>query len=74
MAKFRVHMTNVVSTSIEVEADDAEDAIEKAYDSNDMPGSIGIGAFGSTSVDDSDWEASAVTDEFGDEVWSRGDE
>jgi hypothetical protein len=70
---FTVHLINTVSTAVEVEVDNYEAAIEAAYDSEDMPGSITIGAFGRASVDDGEWMPDAVTDEGGDEVWRERD-
>jgi hypothetical protein len=69
MAKYRVHMINTVSTSVEVEAENPEAAIEAAYGSEKMPGGMTYGAFGSNSVDDGEWEPAAVTDENHTEVW-----
>lgn len=73
MMKYSVHMTMEVSSVVEVEADSPDEAVEKAYDSDDMPGGITIGAFGSASVDESgEWEPQAVTDENYKTVWVAG--
>jgi len=67
---YNVHLIETVSTTVTVDADSPEAAIDLAYESNDMPGSMGYGAFGSASVDEAgEWEAAAVTNENGDEVW-----
>lgn len=72
MGTYSVHLINTVSTTVTVEAETYDEAIDAAFDSNDMPGSITIGAFGQATVDDGEWEAVAVTDEeSGDEVWSE---
>ena len=72
MPVYTVYFVNTVSTSITVEADDDQDAIDKAYQSPKMPGSIGINAYGATSVDDGQWEPNSVSDENGVEVWTDG--
>ena len=72
MTTYTVHLISTVSTSIDVEADDPEAAIDAALESRDMPGSITYGAFGNgVSVDHSgDWNAVEVSE--GDEVvWSE---
>lgn len=69
MPRYRVFVTNVVSTVVEVEAGSPDEAVEFAFDSPDMPGSITIGAFGQTSVDAGEWEPKIVMDEAGTEVW-----
>lgn len=67
--KFNVHLVLTVSTSVEVEADSVEEALEKVYDSPDMPGSITYGAFGSASVDEAgEWEPVSV---YNADDWSR---
>lgn len=68
--RYRVYMVNTVSTSVEVEAESWEEAIDEAYNSDDMPGSITVGAFGCASVDDGDWMPHSVTDTAGETVWS----
>jgi hypothetical protein len=70
MPKYTVYMTNTVSTAIDVEADDPEAAIDAAYESDDMPGGITVGAFGSQSVDDGDWQPDSVLDADHNQVWS----
>lgn len=70
MTRFTVHLIQTVSAAVEVEADDYEAAIEAAYQSDDMPGSITYGAFGSACVDGGDWEPASVEDENGVEVWN----
>lgn len=70
MPTYNVHLIETVSTTVTVDADSPEVAIELAYKSDDMPGSMVHGAFGSASVDEAgDWEAALVTNENGDEVW-----
>jgi hypothetical protein len=71
MPTYNVHMNQTVSTTVTVEADNPEHAIELAYKSDDMPGSMCYGAFGSASVDEAgDWEVAVVSDSSGNEVWS----
>lgn len=71
MAQYTVHFSTTVSTAVTIEADDPQAAIEAAYDSPDMPGSMVHGAFGSASVDESgEWLAVVVTDDNGNEVWA----
>jgi len=67
--KYSVYVQNVVSSVVEVEADNPKAAIEAAFQSNDMPGSITVGAFGGVSVDEGDWEPYQVYDEAGATVW-----
>ncbi len=69
--KYRVYVQNVVSSVVEVDADDPEAAIAAAYQSDDMPGSITYGAFGAASVDESDWEPHRVYDEADEVVWTE---
>lgn len=70
MPRFTVHLIQTVSAAVEVEADDYEAAIEAAWQSPGMPGSITVGAFGmGNTVDGGEWDAWAVSDENGDEVW-----
>lgn len=75
MATFTVHLVSTVSVSLDVEADDPSDAMDKVYDHPDMPGSITYGAFsGNDNVDHSgDWEPESVTDTSGDTVWIADD-
>lgn len=73
MPKFTVHLINTVSASVTVEADSPEDAIDKAYESDDMPGGITVGAFGSNSVDDEEWMPSSVSDSNLKTVWPEND-
>ena len=51
MAKFHVFMTAVVSTTVEVEAEDREEAIEKAYEK----GTPGLMFLDHTYPDEGDW-------------------
>ncbi len=67
--KYTVYLKNTVSTAVNVEADSPDEAVDLAFDSNDMPGRITFGAFGEASVDDGEWEAFEVTDESGATVW-----
>jgi hypothetical protein len=73
MPTYVVSLINAVSAIVEVEADTPEEAIDLAYDSPDMPGSITINAFGSASVDDGDWEPHSVHDADGKTVWKADD-
>jgi hypothetical protein len=72
MPTFNVHIVQMVSTVIEVEADSAEEAAETYFNAPTMPGSITIGAFGAgVSVSEAgEWEAAAVFDEDDNEVWT----
>jgi hypothetical protein len=69
--KYSVYVQNTVSAVVDVEANDPEAAIAAAFQSSDMPGSIGQGAFGSVSVDDGEWEPFEVYDEAGAVVWAE---
>ena len=71
MPTFRVHITKVVSTAIDVEADSAEQAAADFESSPDMPGAMVYGAFGpGASVDEAgEWEAVSVRDQDNNEVW-----
>jgi hypothetical protein len=72
MPQYTVHMVSTISVAVTVEAEDKDAAIELAYDSPDMPGSMSHGAFGQASVDESgEWSPSAVTDERGFTVWEE---
>lgn len=67
MPNYRVQFNNTCSIILDVEADSVEDAIEKAQESEDMPGGITVGAFGCQSfdgpnVDDDEWNAAYVED------------
>lgn len=69
MAEFTVYLELRVSTSIVMEADSPEDAIEAAYASPDTPSSIGHGAFGQAPVDEAgEWEPLVVSNDRGEEV------
>jgi hypothetical protein len=71
MSRFTVSLINTVSAAVEVEADTYDDAIEKAFESDDMPGPITYGAFGQADVDEGDWQPYSVYDEAGRTVWSE---
>ena len=71
--KYWVHIINTVSTVVEVEAGSVEEALDAWYDSPECPGAITVGAFGPNSVDDGDWEPTAITDESGAQVWSESE-
>jgi hypothetical protein len=61
--RYSVHLTETISTTVEIEAATVEEALENVYNSPDMPGSITVGAFGQASVDESgDWEPVIVYD------------
>ena len=69
---FFVRFVTDLSSTVYVQAEDPDEAIEVAYKSPDMPGSMSCGAFGPASVDESgDWRPVLVTDEDGEEVWSE---
>jgi hypothetical protein len=71
MPTYDVHLTHMVSTTVTVEADDPEQATERVFESPKMPGSITYGAFGAATVDDAgEWDAVAVYDQAGREVWT----
>jgi hypothetical protein len=72
MAKFTVYLTQTVSTSVEVEADDREEAIEQALQSDAMPPGLcaycsGYGRPWNMDMA-GDWDVSEVTDADGNEV------
>jgi hypothetical protein len=72
MPTYQVHIVQMVSTTIDVEAETPEQATEVFLDAPDAPGSLVHGAFGGgASVDEAgDWEAYAVM--LGnDTVWER---
>lgn len=69
--RYTVHLVNTVSASVVVDAENPQAAIEAAYESDDMPGGITVGAFGVADVDDDDWNAIAVQDESGETVWEE---
>jgi len=61
MPTYTVHLLQTISTAVEVEADNVDDALEKVYDSPDMPGPITHGAFGRASVDEAgEWTPVSV--------------
>lgn len=72
--KYRVFMLAFINLSIEVDADDPEAAVEKAYE--DMPAEIGAldGGWGqSWSKEEGEYEAYEVTeDTTGKTVWTEG--
>lgn len=73
MPEYTVHLSSAISTAVTVQADSPEDAIEAAWESPDMPGSMAHGAFGTASVDESgEWAPVAVTNADGEEVWAEG--
>lgn len=62
MSSYRIFFTQVVSTSVEVEADDFDEAIDKAYESDAMPSDNFVCAQCSGwgkeySIDTGEWEA-----------------
>ncbi len=70
MSEYRVHLVQTVSTTVEVEADDMDQAIEAAL--NEAPSPTNST---NTGIDPSgDWMEVAVYDESGDEVWSESDD
>ena len=73
MATYHVRFAAEVTADVAVEAATPEDAIAAAYESDDMPGSIVIGAFGSgTEVEQSsDWTPALVNNDQGCEVWKE---
>lgn len=77
MSRFRVVLVTTSSTTVDVEADDIESAIEEAHER--MPGDIcaGCSGYGHTSwwreLGD-DWDAVLVEDGTGAVVWERKDE
>lgn len=74
--EYNVHLVNMVSTTVtvELESEDLDEIEKAAYNSDDMPGSITVGAFGGASVDESgEWEVYSITDAAtGNLVWERG--
>ena len=74
MTTYSVHLVQTVSSVVTVDADNPQHAIELAYEDDDMPGSLTVGAFGSTSVDEAaEWMPVCVTDANGNEVWADTD-
>ncbi len=71
MAEYTVCLTMVVSAVVTVDADDPDAAIDAAYHSPEMPGTMGHQAFGDALVDESEWEPTSVSDAAGEEVWSE---
>lgn len=73
MSEYSVYFTQTVGVTVSVEADDIEDAIERAYD--EAPGSIcaQCSGWGRSWDRDEDGELKliAVSDESGNEVWSE---
>jgi hypothetical protein len=71
---YRVHFGNEHTTVVDVTVDgdefDPEALINLAGNSDDMPGSIGYGAYGDASVDPSDWEPREITTEAGAVLWT----
>jgi hypothetical protein len=58
MPTYRVHLTKALWTSLEVEADDPEAAVDAVFNSDDMPGGICAQCSGwgrGYSVDEDDW-------------------
>lgn len=62
MPKFRVYLQNNTSGTVEVEATDVDDAIDKAYEEFDYPGLCHQCA---RERNDGEWFAEAVADEEG---------
>ena len=77
MNKYRVHMKMAIWTVIDVEAADPNDALEAAYESDQMPGTMAFNSFtnarGAAMVDEGEWEAVEVTDQNGNTVWEEDD-
>lgn len=77
MTQYRVQLVMTVSTSVPVVTKNAEAAIDAAFESDKMPGSMTYGAFGDASVDEAgEWLPVAVTTVTdGKMVWQQeGDE
>lgn len=74
MTRYTVHLTATVSTSVEVDAEDPQEAIDAAFNVPGMPPGMTYQAFGDVSVDVSDWDAAEVMGESGASVWSERDE
>lgn len=72
MPTYRIHVTNVVSTSLDVEAADLPTLLDTYYDDPGMPGPLCHGAFGGVSVNEAgEWEIREVTDvETGRVLWT----
>lgn len=71
MPKFTVHMDAVISTSVTVEAEDVEAALEASYD--EVPTGICAQCCGwgkSWSKDEGEYEPVSVYDESNTEVWT----
>lgn len=74
--KYRVSMVQTASTMVEVEAEDIDDAIDKAW--QEAPGGLCAQCSGWNNPPGVDlageWEASVVYDEHDHEVWNERDE
>lgn len=70
-AQYIVHITQTVSCSLKVEASSLEDVFDTYYESDGMPGSITIGAFGyGATVDESgEWMVGEIEDSTGAVLW-----
>lgn len=73
MSEFKVYFEGMAGVVVTVEADDAEDAIEKAYD--EIPSGVCAQCSGwrekwSLDVPD-DWKLDSVADENGDTVYTE---
>jgi hypothetical protein len=66
--KYTVHFTTVASTTVQVEADDPDEAIDRAYNEvyvslcHQCAHEMDLGG---------EWEAEAVTDESGKTLWEE---
>lgn len=74
MPKYRLYLQNIVSTTVKIEAESIDAAMDEVWKSDDCPGAITAGAFGRGDVDDSDWAVYSVNDaETGEELWRGKD-
>jgi hypothetical protein len=74
MPTFTVIIEATLSYSIVVEAEDSDEAADKAFESPEMPGGLLSGAFASETsshvpVDCGEWHAAEVHDADGKAVW-----
>lgn len=65
MPLFKVRLIQTASTAVTVEAATPEAAVDLAYSSEDMPGSLADPSV----TEAGDWEVIAVSNEAGEDVW-----
>ena len=68
MSEYTVYFSRPAEAIVRAEAEDPEDAIDKAWD--DLPGALCHQCAGDYQLA-GEWEPEVVTDEDGNEVWTR---